>query len=109
MVQYKTPAANKNYMSIGVSVRTTKSAARSNGVVIRQESNLQSTTAYSFCPLPPSVKRQKTSGQFATKRQRKINQIVNSPRTKQHICKPLNPSHNQSLQKSYFFADALII
>ena len=39
--------ANKNYMSIGVSVRTTKFAARNNGIGVRQESNPQSPTAYS--------------------------------------------------------------
>jgi len=38
---------NKNYMSIGVSVRTTKSAARNNLVGVRQESSPQSPTAYS--------------------------------------------------------------
>jgi hypothetical protein len=38
---------NKNYMSIGVSVRTTKFAARNNGIGVRQESNPQSPTAYS--------------------------------------------------------------
>jgi hypothetical protein len=31
---------------------------------------------------------------------------MNSPRTKQHICKPHQPTHNRSLQKSCFFADA---
>ena len=41
------PGANKNYMSIGVSVRTTKFAARNNGRGVRQESNPQSPTAYS--------------------------------------------------------------
>ena len=40
-------AHNKNYMSIGVSVRTTKFAARNNGIGVRQESNPQSPTAYS--------------------------------------------------------------
>ena len=40
-------AHNKNYMSIGVSVRTTKFAARKNGIGVRQESNPQSPTAYS--------------------------------------------------------------
>ena len=40
-------ANNKNYMSIGVSVRTTKFAARNNGVGVRQESNPQFPTAYS--------------------------------------------------------------
>ena len=34
-------------MSIGVSVRTTKFAARNNGIGVRQESNPQSPTAYS--------------------------------------------------------------
>ena len=38
---------NKNYMSIGVSVRTTKFVARNNGIGVRQESNPQSPTAYS--------------------------------------------------------------
>jgi hypothetical protein len=40
-------AHNKNYMSIGVSVRTTKFAARNSGIGVRQESNPQSPTAYS--------------------------------------------------------------
>jgi len=39
--------ANPNYMSIGVSVRTTKFAARNIGIGVRQESNPQSPTAYS--------------------------------------------------------------
>ena len=38
---------NKNYMSIGVSVRTTKFVARNNGIGVRQVSNPQSPTAYS--------------------------------------------------------------
>ena len=41
------PGANKNYMSIGVSVRTTKFAARNNGIGVRQENNPQSPTAHS--------------------------------------------------------------
>jgi len=41
------PGVNKNYMSIGVSVRTTKFAARNNSIGVRQESNPQSPTAYS--------------------------------------------------------------
>jgi hypothetical protein len=41
----KTPY-NKNYMSIGVLVRTTKFAARNNGIGVRQESNPQSATTY---------------------------------------------------------------
>jgi hypothetical protein len=39
--------AHKNYMSIGVSVRTIKFAARNSGIGVRQESNPQSPTAYS--------------------------------------------------------------
>jgi hypothetical protein len=38
---------NKNYMSIGVSVRTRKFAARNNGIGVRQERSPQSPTAYS--------------------------------------------------------------
>jgi len=38
---------NKNYMSIGVSVRTTKFVARKSGFGVRQESNPQSPT-YSY-------------------------------------------------------------
>jgi len=45
---YKASAHNKNYMSIGVSVWTTKSAARNNGGASRRESIPQSPTAYSF-------------------------------------------------------------
>jgi len=57
---------------------------------------------------PPELpdKDRKTSGQFATKRQKRINQIMNSQRTKQHICKPHKPTQNQSLQKSCFLANA---
>ena len=40
-------AANKNYMSIGVSVRTINRTARNSGGAARQESNPQSPTAYS--------------------------------------------------------------
>ncbi len=43
----RTTTHNKNYMSIGVSVRTTKFAARNNLGGIRQESSPQSPTAYS--------------------------------------------------------------
>ena len=32
---------------------------------------------------------------------------MNSQRTKQNICKPRKPTHDQSLQKSCFLADAL--
>ena len=41
------PVANKNYISIGVSVRTNKRTARNGGGAARQESNPQSATAYS--------------------------------------------------------------
>jgi hypothetical protein len=37
---------------------------------------------------------------------RKRNDKMNSQPTKQHICKPLQPTRNQSLQKSCFLADA---
>ena len=46
LIEMKTPY-NKNYMSIGVSVRTTKSAARNKGIGVRQERSPQSPTAYS--------------------------------------------------------------
>ena len=49
--------ANKNYMSIGVSVRTTKFAARNNGIGVRQESNPQSPTAYSSVRYKPIKKK----------------------------------------------------
>ena len=41
------PVANKNYMSIAVSVLTTSQVARKNGGAARQEHNPQSATAYS--------------------------------------------------------------
>ena len=41
------PVANKNYISIGVSVRTNKRTARNNGGAARQENRPQSATAYS--------------------------------------------------------------
>jgi len=37
---------NKNYMSIGVSVRTTKFAARNNSIAVRQDSNPQPAATY---------------------------------------------------------------
>ena len=40
-------AHNKNYISIGVSVRTTKFVARNNGIGVRQESNPQLAIEYS--------------------------------------------------------------
>ncbi len=47
IVRTKTPAGNKNYMSIAVSVLTTSRVARNSGGAARQESNPQSATAYS--------------------------------------------------------------
>ena len=41
------PVANKNYISIGVSVRTNKRTARNNGGAARQERSPQSPTVYS--------------------------------------------------------------
>jgi hypothetical protein len=38
---------NKNYITIGVSVRTTKFAARNNGIGVRQERSPQSATNHS--------------------------------------------------------------
>jgi len=48
MGQNRITRHNKNYKSIGVSVRTTKPAARNNGIEVRQESSPQSATAYSY-------------------------------------------------------------
>ena len=39
--------ANKNYITIGVSVRTNKRTARNSGGAARQKSNPQSPTVYS--------------------------------------------------------------
>jgi hypothetical protein len=44
----KKPRHNKNYMSIGVSVRTTKFAARKNGIGVRQERSQKLATASNF-------------------------------------------------------------
>ncbi len=41
------PVANKNYMSIAVSVLTTSCVARNGGGAARQENRPQSATAYS--------------------------------------------------------------
>ena len=41
------PVANKNYMSIAVSVLTTSRVARNNGIGVRQESNPQLAIEYS--------------------------------------------------------------
>ena len=55
-------------------------------------------------PLPPSVKND-TADNLLHYDRKKENDIMNSPRTKQHICKPHKPTHDQSLQKSCFLAD----
>jgi len=51
-------------------------------------------------PLPPSVKTTQQTIYNIKISQRKC------PRTKQHICKPHKPTHNQSLQKSCFLPNA---
>jgi len=43
----RTTSGNKNYISIGVSVRTNNRTARNSGGAARQESNPQSPTVYS--------------------------------------------------------------
>jgi hypothetical protein len=53
--------ANKNYMSIAVSVLTTSRVARNNGGVARQESNPQSATAYSSVRYQTCKKKEKTT------------------------------------------------
>jgi len=57
--------------------------------------------------LPPSVKK-RHSRQFTTLRQRKKNQIMNTPRTRQHIRKPRHTSRLFCFQKSCFLANALL-
>jgi len=54
--------------------------------------------------LPPSVKRQNRTDNLLHK-DRKENDKMNNQRTKQHICKPHQPTHNRSLQKSCFLAN----
>jgi hypothetical protein len=56
--------------------------------------------------LPPSVRGQWQWTICYIKTKEK-NQIMNSQRTKQHICKLHKPTHDQSLQKSSFLADTL--
>lgn len=55
----RTTVANKNYMSIGVSVRTRMSAARKSGFGVRQVSNPQSPTAYSSVRYGQAQKKKK--------------------------------------------------
>ena len=42
------PAYNKNYMSIGVSVRTIKPAARDKSIGVRQETTTQSANIHTI-------------------------------------------------------------
>ena len=42
------PANNKNYMSIGISMRNIKFTTRNKGIGVRQESNPQCPNAYSM-------------------------------------------------------------
>ncbi|MDD4209559.1 MAG: hypothetical protein PHI52_04390 [Bacteroidales bacterium] len=46
-IRYKARTANKNYMSIAVSVLTTSRVARNSSGAARQERSPQSATAYS--------------------------------------------------------------
>jgi len=48
MINKRNTGHNKNYITIGGSVRTTKFEARNNGGAARQESNPQTPTVYSF-------------------------------------------------------------
>ncbi|MDD4210666.1 MAG: hypothetical protein PHI52_10065, partial [Bacteroidales bacterium] len=57
-------------------------------------------------PLAVSVKRQKRTDNLLLKDRKRKNEIMNSPRTKQHICKPRSTSRFFSLQKSCFLAGA---
>jgi hypothetical protein len=57
----KTPASNKNYMSIAVSVLTTSQVARNSGGAARQESNPQSATAYSSVRYQTCKKKKKAT------------------------------------------------
>jgi hypothetical protein len=48
MIGKQKTIANKNYMSIAVSMLTTSQVTHNNGGAARQESNPQSATAYCF-------------------------------------------------------------
>jgi len=52
-------------------------------------------------PLGTSEKKRATADNLL----QKVKKIGKSQPTKQHICKPHKPTHDQSLQKSCFFAD----
>ena len=58
---------------------------------------------YNF-PLPPSVKRQENNGQFATKRRRNKNNIMNSHRTNSTFGFFRPKIQQNKNQKSYFYA-----
>jgi len=55
------PVANKNYMSIAVSVLTTSDVARNNSGAARQENRPQSATAYSSAHYSQAERRQQRS------------------------------------------------
>jgi len=60
---------NKNYMSIGVSVRTRMFAARKSGGAARQKRNPQSPTAYSsvrYGQVYETTTKRKAAGERAT-------------------------------------------
>ena len=63
-------------------------------------------TTHGSKPLAVIVKRQKRTDNLLLKDRKKKNQIMNSQRTKQHICKRRHTSRYFSLQKSSFLADA---
>jgi hypothetical protein len=56
--------------------------------------------------LPTSLKKNDTADNLLLKDRKRKTDIMNSQRTKQHICKPHKPTHDRSLQKSCFLADA---
>jgi hypothetical protein len=56
---------NKNYISIGVSVRTNNRTARNSGGAARQESNPQSPTAYSSVRYAPVLSLLETVSVFS--------------------------------------------
>ena len=54
----RTAAYNKNYIAIGVSVRTNNRTARNSGGAVRQENNPQSPKISYRRPFPPSLTEQ---------------------------------------------------
>ena len=51
-------------------------------------------------------KKNGTADNLLLKDRKRKTDIMNNQRTKQHICKPHKPTHDRSLQKSCFLADA---